>query len=140
MKPFLITISILFLSSFSHGQCRGFVKANCEPLLGSYIPTGQLNYSELNPGNKSEFMLTFYQGQDYRIIACADAILPNVHFTVRDENRRLIFDSLGETDLAYDFKVASTQRLIISLIAPDLETPSDEEVEGCVSAMVGFRY
>jgi len=140
MKQVLITLSILFISSLTYSQCRGFVKQNCEPSLGVYIPTGQLNYTEISPGSKSEFMLTFYKGQDYRIVACADPILTNVHFTVRDANRILIFDSLGQTDLEFDFKVATTQKLIISLIAEELETPSEEEIEGCVSAMVGFKY
>ena len=140
MKQFLITLSIFFLCSFSYSQCRGFVKDNCEPSLGLYIPTGQLNYTEISPGSKSEFMLTFYKGQDYRIIACADPILQNVYFTVRDANRNLVFDSKGETDLEFDFKVAATQKLIISLIAPEMESTSEEEIEGCVSAMVGFKY
>ena len=91
-------------------------------------------------------MATFYKGQHYRIAICSDESLGNMHFTIRNAKRQICCDNHGEEISSFDFKVASTQQLIISLIAPENNSTTEEnadeskeEISGCVSAITGFR-
>ncbi len=145
MKYLLILLSTLFFSN-TNAQCRSFAKENCKQLLGNYIATGETNTSELKPGEKHQFMATFYKGQHYRVAICSDEALGNIQFTIRNAKRQLYFDNHGETITNFDFRVATTQQLIISLIAPEISIEEDEnnqnkkeEISGCVSAITGFR-
>lgn len=145
MRYLLIVAACMFIFQ-ANGQCRGFAKANCKEALGGYVSTGETNTSELKPGEKHQFMATFYKGQHYRIAICSDESLGNMHFTIRNAKRQLYFDNHGEEISSFDFKVASTQQLIISLIAPENNSTTEEnadeskeEISGCVSAITGFR-
>jgi len=129
-----------FISNINYSQCRGYSKNECMPKLDKYIHTGQLNAVKLSPGEKSEVMLTFYAGQEYKIIVCAEEVFDNIIFKIRDSKRRLIYDNLGDGSLSFNFKVASTQQLIISFKVPESESEGVEEVEGCVSAIIGFKF
>jgi len=130
----------LFISNVDYSQCRGYSKNECLPKLEKYIHTGQLNNVKLSAGEKSEFMLTFYAGQEYKIIVCAEDVLDNIIFKIRDSKRRLLYDNLGDGSLSFSFKVASTQQLIISLKVPESDLEDLESVEGCVSAIIGFKF
>ena len=145
MKYFL-SLTILILSYSISAQCRGFAKENCKSQLENYIPTGETANAELSPGDRYQFISTFYKGQSYRIVTCADETLGNIQFTIRNAKRQLYFDNHGEEISSFDFKVASTQQLIISLIAPENNSATEEnneeskeEISGCVSAITGFR-
>ena len=88
----------------------------------------------------------FYKGQHYRIAVCADESLGNIQFTIRNAKRQLYFDNHGEEIKNFDFRVSTTQQLIISLIIPksfansnEGEAEEKEEISGCVSAITGFR-
>jgi hypothetical protein len=128
------------ISNINYSQCRGYSKNECIPKLDKYIHTGQLNAVKLSPGEKSEIMLTFYAGQEYKIIVCAEEVFDNIIFKIRDSKRRLIYDNLGDGSLSFNFKVASTQQLIISFKVPESESEGADEVEGCVSAIIGFKF
>ncbi len=130
----------LFLSNINYSQCRGYSKNECLPKLDKYIHTGQLNANKLAQGEKSEFMLTFYAGQEYKIIVCAEDVFDNIVFKIRDVKRRLIYDNLGDGSLSFNFKVASTQQLIISLKVPESDSEDSKKIEGCVSAIIGFKF
>lgn len=145
MRYLLIVAACMFIFQ-ANGQCRGFAKTNCKESLGGYVSTGETNTSELKPGEKHQFMATFYKGQHYRIAICSDESLGNMQFTIRNAKRQLYFDNHGEKISSFDFKVASTQQLIISLIAPENNAATEEnteeskeEISGCVSAITGFR-
>ena len=78
------------------------------------------------------------------ISICSDSTLGNIHITIRNSKRQLLYDNHSNGNNSFDFKVSATQQLIISLIAPEnnltdeLNQPVD--VFGCVSAVVGFRF
>ena len=74
-------------------------------LLGNYVATGESNTSELKPGEKHQFMATFYKGQHYRIAVCSDESLGNIQFTIRNAKRQLYFDNHGEAIKNFDFRV-----------------------------------
>jgi hypothetical protein len=70
-------------------------------------------------------------------------LLGDLQLTVRNLNRQPFYDNHGNGSTSYDFKVSSTQKLIISLIAPKKESnnnlASSEDIIGCVTAIVGVR-
>lgn len=149
MKYFL-SLTILILSYSISAQCRGFAKENCKSQLENYIPTGETANAELSPGDRYQFISTFYKGQSYRVVTCADETLGNIQFTIRNAKRQLYYDNHGDENRVFDFRVAATQQLIVSIVIPESKeekTEAKEEskknkesiVEGCVSAMIGFR-
>ena len=145
MRLLIILFSLFFISN-TNAQCRGFAKEYCKKLLGNYVATGESNTSELKPGEKHQFMATFFKGQHYRIAVCSDESLSNIQFTIRNAKRQLYFDNHGEAIKNFDFRVSTTQQLIISLIVPKSPTNSSEddtnekeEISGCVSAITGFK-
>ncbi len=140
MKGVFLLISLIYLPFSSMAQCNSFTKNNCLPQLDGYIQTGQINSSLLSPGDKVEFKLTFYKGQEYRIMVCHENSIEKLNFKVLDSKRRLLYESIGGKKNTLNFKVASTQQLIISIIAQGATINNQEEAQGCVSAIVGFKF
>ena len=93
IKILLFTLTLVFPFLIS-AQCRGFSKKDCLPKLDTYIHTGLINSKKIKEGEKIEFMLTFYEGQEYRIVACYEDVFETVYLKVMDSKRRLIYDKL----------------------------------------------
>jgi len=139
---YLFGLAILVFSFNINAQCRSFNKENCKDLLGKYVPTGENNSVKLSPGDRYQFISTFYEGQSYRIATCADTSLGNIQFTIRNSKRHLYYDNNGNDIRSFDFKVAATQQLIVSVIIPEKLnqiSSSKKDDEGCVSALIGFK-
>ena len=66
-KTILIGALALVTSVNSFSQCKGFVKKQI-PKLAPFIHNGQINSSVLLSGDHAELTLTFYSGQNYRIL------------------------------------------------------------------------
>lgn len=98
-----------------------------------------MNSSVLKEGGKMQSTLTFYSGQDYRILICSEETLENVTFVVTDMNGMVIFDSKlkNNTDV-WDFKVKTTTELRIEVDAGKNEG-GDGTATGCVSILIGFK-
>jgi hypothetical protein len=140
---YLLSLSFLFLSFHFSAQCKGIAK-ECKKNLGNgYMPTGQSSNTELAPGEKYQFVATFYSGQNYRIFACSDSSLGDLQLTIRNTRRQLFYDNHGDGSTLFDFKVSSTQQLIITLRAPENKAINEDlntdETKGCVAALVGYR-
>jgi|TARA_B100000902_G_C26923896_1_gene723045 hypothetical protein len=140
---YLLSLSLLFFSFNFSAQCKGIAK-ECKKNLGDgYMPTGQSSNTELVPGKKYQFVATFYSGQNYRIFACSDSSLGDLQLTIRNTRRQLFYDNHGDGSTLFDFKVSSTQQLIITLRAPENkainEDLNSDETIGCVAALVGYR-
>ena len=140
---YLLSLSLLFFSFNFSAQCKGIAK-ECKKNLGDgYMPTGQSSNTELVPGKKYQFVATFYSGQNYRIFACSDSSLGDLQLTIRNTRRQLFYDNHGNGSTLFDFKVSSTQQLIITLRAPENksinENLNNDETKGCVAALVGYR-
>ena len=137
-------LSLLFLLSILipvgiSGQCRGFTKKTGRPLVEPYIHNGQMNSAVLFPGDSAEIMLTFYSEQQYRLVICAEEQLGDVSYQVSDIERNLIFDSKNSNSKVFDFKVESSQQLIIAVAVPESDNTHDLKYQGCVAVLVGFK-
>lgn len=144
MKKFLNIILLVAVFSalplFGFSQCKGFTKKQCLPVLEPYLYNGQLNNAILNEGDVAELLLTFYGGQDYRLLVCSQEMLGNVEFKLYDTERNEIFSNKEhEMVNVWDFNANSTQQLIVQVRVPAPEIKTDIVNSGCVSILVGFK-
>lgn len=133
---------LLMLPLASNAQCRSFTKKRCLPQLEGYIQNDNFNSAVLIPGDEAELLLTFYAGKEYRLLVCGHPVLGDLQFEVLDTDEQLIYSNDGkggEAQSGFDFKVASTQQLIVRIRVPDTDSPSTLLHEGCVSVMVGSK-
>ncbi len=139
--------AILLVSIFSFAilgdvtaQCsKTWVRKKCIPKISPFIHNGQMNTTQLKEGGKMQTTLTFYSGQDYRILICSEETLENISFVVSDLNGKIIFDSKehNNTDV-WDFKVKTTTELKVEVDAGKNETGTGT-ASGCVTILVGFK-
>lgn len=144
MKLFKILLPILLIAPLlSSAQCRSFTKKKCLPQLDGYSQNDSFNSAVLIPGDEAELLLTFYDDKDYRLLICGHPILGEVEFEVLDTSEQMIYTNHTEDGSdkgnLFDFKVASTQQLIVRIRVPETETSSTLIHEGCVSIMVGSK-
>jgi hypothetical protein len=133
----LVAIILPFAAS---AQCKGFVKKTCLPKVPPYTHNGQLNNAVMSAGEKAELQMTFYSGQEYRIVVCAQEVLGKVSFKVYDSSHKEIYSSDdGKDEPKWDFKVVATQQLTLEIEAPALDSPNSLVPSGCVSVLVGFK-
>lgn len=136
---FLALVAFLGMAQEADAQCKSYVKRNCRPGLTPYLHNGQVNNAILVPGDKAELLLTFFAGQEYRLMICSMPVLGAVSFRVLDSDRNPIYESKKNPSQNYfDFKVASTQQLIVEINVPEAKTNNDIVPEGCVSVLIGF--
>lgn len=133
------TVAFLLFPLMGSSQCRGYTKRNCRPALSPYQHNGQLNNAVLVPGDKAEIMLTFYSGQEYRVSVCSMPVLGDVTYKVMDTDKNVIFESDKSDQPAFDFKVSSTQQLVVEIKVPESEKANEIVPQGCVSVLVGFK-
>jgi hypothetical protein len=140
MKAFVAIGFIAFSSTVTIAQCNTFVKKKCLPKIAPFTQNGQMNTSTLSAGQKTTLNLTFYSGQDYRILVCAQEDLGDVTFRIMDLQHKVIFDSQkNDSPDFWDFKVKNTQEFIVEVQVPQSESTSTIPPSGCVSVMVGFK-
>lgn len=128
----------LLYSGTADAQCRSFAKNRCVPALAPYKFNESFNSAQLSPGEEAEVNLTFYSGQDYRVLVCAHPILGEVNWKLVDVNNKIVFESLAdEPKPHFDVKVANTMQMKLVVWVP--EQPAGQMVHvGCVAIMVGF--
>lgn len=136
-----IVFTVLALIPFhSHSQCKSFAKKVCKTELIPYIHDGNFNAAILTEGEDAELYKTFYAGQNYRIYICGSDALPDIEFQVLDVNRNVLYDNRkNDYSRVWDFKLESSQQLIISLRVKNNEGESEELVSGCVAIMFGIK-
>ena len=137
----LIILTILALVPFySNAQCKSFAKKVCKLELTPYIHDGNFNAAVLTEGEDAELYKTFYANQNYRIYICGSDALPEIEFQVLDVNRNVLYDNRkNDYSRLWDFKLQSSQQLIISLRVKNSEEESDELISGCVAIMFGIK-
>ena len=136
---------VLFLGLFallpynSNAQCKTFAKKICKLELLPYVHDGIYNATVLSEGETAELFKTFYSGQEYRIAVCGAEELPPVEFQILDADRNVLFDNKdADYTNVWDFKLESSQMLIIAIQVETSDELSDEILSGCVSLLVGF--
>ena len=145
MKKYVISGALIAASFIAtpiamYAQCNVFVKKKCMPKIAPFTNNGQMNTSVLTSGGSTQMNLTFYSGQDYRILVCSEELLGEVTFKVMDKSKKVVFESKDHdmTDF-WDFKARSTQEFIVQVNAPPSTSTSSILPSGCVSVMVGFK-
>ena len=134
----LTVLALIPLSGIS--QCKSFAKKVCKLELAPYTHDGNYNAAILTEGEDAELYKTFYAGQDYRIYICGSESLPDIEFQVLDVNRNVLYDNRKNNfSRLWDFKLESSQQLIISLRVKHSEGESDELISGCVAIMFGIK-
>ncbi len=135
----VLLITIIFSVNSVYAQ-KKFVKNHCLPVLAPFVYNGQLNTATLSEGEVAELVLTFYSGQDYRVLVCAQEVLDSVEFKLFDTNENLIFSNADHDFINYwDFTSNSTQQLVVRVIVPKQEIKSEIIQSGYVSILVGFK-
>jgi hypothetical protein len=127
---------------YAIAQCNAFTKKKCIPILKPFIHNGQLNSVTLSPGESASLMLTFYIDTDYRLAICGQEILGEMSYKVMKKDSTIIFDSKQHKNPAFwDFKVNSTQQMIVEVSATDRKMKGGDSFEdmGCASVLVGFK-
>jgi len=136
----LATVFSLAVSSDVVSQCsKTWVRKKCVPKVSPFIHNGQMNSTLLKEGDKMESVMTFYSGQDYRILICAEETLENVSFLVSDMTGKVLYDSKAHNNTDFwDFKVKTTTEMRVEVAAGKNEG-GNGSASGCVSILVGFK-
>ncbi|MBL7954480.1 MAG: hypothetical protein JNJ91_05540 [Flavobacteriales bacterium] len=138
VRPAFLAAAVV-LSLSASAQCRSFAKNKCVPELAPYKFNETFNAAQLAPGEEAEVSLTFYSGQDYRVMVCTHPILGEVNWKLVDENNKVIFESLAdEPKHHFDLKAANTVPMKVVVWVPNKGSSAMVHV-GCVAIMVGFK-
>ncbi len=124
-----------------YAQCKTFAKKNCLPQVQPYTHNGQLNTLTMFAGESAEMEMSFFSGQQYKLLICAQGVLGDVNFRILDAERKEIYNNKSNKfSPVYEFKSSSTQNLIIEVNVQKNEESTTGIVEsGCVSVLVGFK-
>ncbi len=138
-KFLLVFFVLASVTTASQAQCKSFAKKVCKLKLLPYVHDGIYNATVLSEGETAELFKTFYSGQEYRISVCGAEELPPVEFQVLDADRNVLYDNKDANySPTWDFKLESSQQLIISIQVLTSDKLNDEILSGCVSVLVGF--
>ncbi|MCB9182326.1 MAG: hypothetical protein H6591_00290 [Flavobacteriales bacterium] len=138
--PTLLAAGLMLATSTASAQCKSFAKNKCVPGLAPYKFNETFNGAQLAPGEEAEVNLTFYSGQEYRVMVCVHQILGEVNWKLVDQNNKIVFESLAdEPKHSFDFKAASTAQMKVVVWVPPNKGGSDMVHLGCVAVMVGFK-
>lgn len=131
----LIVSLVVFAGTESFAQCKNKSLAKLKP----YISNGQISNTTLLAGDKTEVNMTFYYGDEYRIVISAAEALGKVQFNLKDANGNVVFTTKGYGTIQWDFDVQSTQDLTVEIIAPPSTGGDGLDKSGCVAVAVGFK-
>ena len=130
---------LTLITAPAHAQCKAFAKNKCVPELAPYKFNESFNAAQLAPGEEAEVNLTFFSGQEYRVMVCTHPILGEVNWKLVDANNKIVFESLAdEPKPHFDLKASSTLQMKVVVWVPT--RPKTEMVHvGCVAILVGFK-
>jgi hypothetical protein len=132
--------AIAVATSASYAQCRSFAKNKCLSSLLPYTFNETFNAAQLAPGEEAEVDLTFYSGQEYRLMVCSHPILGQVNWKLLDATGQTLFESTPEQPKElFDFKVTNTQQLKVHIDVPSKTGTNDMLQVGCVGILVGYK-
>ena len=135
----LLAAGLLLTAGGAQAQCKSFAKNKCVPGLAPYKFNETFNGAQLAPGDEAEVALTFYSGQESRVMVCVHQILGEVNWKLVDQNNRIVFESLAdEPKPQFDFKAASTTQMRLVVWIPSRDK-SEMTHLGCVAILVGFK-
>lgn len=131
--------ALLVATTAAQAQCRSFAKNKCVPELAPYKFNESFNAAQLAPGEEAEVNLTFFSGQEYRVMVCTHPILGEVNWKLVDAANKIVFESLAdEPKHHFDLRMASTQQMKVVVWVPG-KARTDMVHVGCVAILVGFK-
>lgn len=137
---FALALSVVLLPVVTSAQCKAYAKKSCLPKVAPFTHNGQLNSATLVSGQKVQLEMTFYSGQNYRVLVCAQDVLGKVDFRLLDTDKNIVFDSRENNSPEYwDFNLKSTQQLFVEVEVPKADSPNGIVPSGCVALLVGFK-
>lgn len=141
IHPLFAVVAAMALPLASTAQCRSFAKNKCIPALAPYKFNETFNAAQLAPGEEAEVELTFYSGQEYRLLVCTHPILGAVNWKLMDATGKSLFESPADAPKeSFDFKVATTQKLVVHIDVPGGKRDGNNLLTvGCVGILVGFK-
>lgn len=141
IHPLFAVVVAMALPLASTAQCRSFAKNKCIPALAPYKFNETFNAAQLAPGEEAEVELTFYSGQEYRLLVCTHPILGAVNWKLMDATGKSLFESPADDPKgSFDFKVATTQKLVVHIDVPGGKRDGNNLLTvGCVGILVGFK-
>jgi hypothetical protein len=136
----LVFLALALLGNEATAQCRSFARNSCIPELAPYKFNETFNAAQLAPGEEAEVNLTFYSGQDYRVMVCADKVLDAVNWKLMDGSNKIIFESFADDPKkTFDLRVENTQQMKVHVWVPEKNTGTGMVPYGCVVILVGFK-
>ncbi len=130
---------LFFIAVGASAQCRSFAKNKCVPALAPYKFNETFNAAQLSPGEEAEVNLTFFSGQEYRVLVCSHPILGEVNWKLVDPENKVVFESLAEDPKShFDLKAAGTTQMKVVVSVPERASSQMVHV-GCVGILVGFK-
>jgi len=138
-KITLLLLSSLLLPIMADAQCKSWTKRKCNPLISPYKFNENYNSAELAPGEEAAVKLTFFSGQEYRIVVCDQPQIGPIYWKLKSGSK-IIFESLAdEPKRSFDFKMESTEQMEVVIWVPDADSNTNIVASGCVSILVGFK-
>lgn len=138
LKTFAVAACVV-MAGAAHAQCRSFAKNKCVPELAPYKFNETFNAAQLSPGEEAEVNLTFFSGQEYRVLVCTHPILGEVNWKLVDAHNKVVFESLADAPKHhFDLKAASTTQMKVVVWVPN-KGSNDMVHVGCVGILLGFK-
>ena len=135
----LLTGLFMVLTTSAQAQCRSFAKNKCVPELAPYKFNETFNAAQLAAGEEAEVNLTFFSGQEYRVLVCSHPILGEVNWKLVDSNNKIVFESLADSPKHhFDLRAGATTQMKVVVWVPEGDKTDMVHV-GCVAIMVGFK-
>lgn len=141
LTSLLALLLVLAIPATSSAQCRSFAKNKCMPNMAPYKFNETFNAAQLAPGEEAQVDLTFYSGQEYRLLICSHPILGDVNWQLKDAAGNTLTESNPDDPKGhFDFKVATTQKLTVHIDVPSSQKGSNQMLTvGCVAILVGYK-
>ncbi|MBN8702542.1 MAG: hypothetical protein J0M08_05730 [Bacteroidetes bacterium] len=137
---FIFTVLVVALFSIAgYSQCQTFSRQKCYPKLKPYIANDQLYSTTMLNDTKIEVPMTFYYGDEYRMVICAEEQLGKIELNLKDMNNNVIYTTKSYGTIMWDFNVDVTQDLTIEIKTQEGSKEETLDKSGCVTILVGFK-
>jgi hypothetical protein len=139
----IISVLALFIAIATlnvDAQCKAFAKKDCLPRLSPFTHDGNYHAAVLVEGEEAELYKTFYSDMEYRLAIVGESKLPNIEFTIFDEDKNVIYSNKNfNYAKTWDFKLESSKQLKLVVKVTQSTKPGDVPLSGCVAIMFGFK-
>lgn len=136
----VLFLSISFITTLSaYSQCNDLAKKKCIPTLKPYLSNGQMNTSELMPGEKTEVDINLNKGLSYRLLICTDSYGENTTYQLSNNSGFVLTNDTMTKEITFkDIQVDRSQTLTLTLQSPEAKNTTTEK-SGCVTVLLGFK-